>query len=757
MHQKVIEFAPSVVLSPERREQVCQMAVKLMESVHYQNAATVEFLETPEQFYFIEVNPRIQVEHTVTELITGIDLVKTQLQVAAGEDLHDDIHLPQQADLKINGAAIQCRVTTEDPANNFMPDTGKITTYQAPGGPGVRLDGNVYPGYQVTEFFDSLLVKCCTKGEDFNDARIKMVRALKEFVVRGVKTNIPFMENVLQDPTCDKGDCSTTFIDETPSLFDFTSQTDPEAQLVNYISNVTVNGFASVEKQAELIIPDMNAPRLDQIEPTTPTPRTVKDILDAEGAMCFTGDFLDPNEHKYTLKYYLDMAQSLIDAGAQMIGIKDMAGLLKLQAAYELIGELKAKFDVPVHLHTHDTTGNGVATYMSATKAGVDIVDVAMAAMAGTTSQPSLGTFYYALEGDPRQPKLNMDNVARLNNYWANVRPLYKDFSNGVNAPQPDLYQTEMPGGQYSNLQQQSKSLGINDFSKVEAKYREVNQLLGNIIKVNPSSKVVGDMAIFMIQNQLDKDNILTKGKNIDFPDSVVNFFAGDLGQPYGGFPADLQKVVLKDHPAITVRPGSQAEPVDFAAVKQELANKIHREPTEDDLLGYIMYPKVFVDYFNNNQAYGPLMDLDTTTYYQGMRPGESLQIQLGAGKEMLLKLLFVSPADAEGMRTLYYELDGQAFQMQVKDQSLKGQVVSVPKADPDDPSQIGMPLNGTVVKVNVKAGDQVKVGDVLVTTEAMKMESAVKAPFSGAVKEVFVKVGDTLKSQDLLITLEQA
>ena len=474
----------------------------------------------------------------------------------------------------------------------------------------------------------------------------------------------------------------------------------------------------------------------------------------AEGAMCFTGDFLNPNEHKYTLNYYLDLAQSLIDAGAQMIGIKDMAGLLKPQAAYELVGELKAKFDVPIHLHTHDTTGNGVATYVSATQAGVDIVDVAMAAMAGTTSQPSLGTFYYALEGDERQPALNMNNVARLNNYWANVRPLYQDFSNGVNAPQPDLYQTEMPGGQYSNLQQQSKSLGINDFSKVEAKYREVNQLLGNIIKVTPSSKVVGDMAIFMIQNQLDKDNILTKGQQVDFPDSVVNFFAGDLGQPYGGFPADLQKVVLKDHPAITVRPGSLADPVDFAAVKAELAEKIHREPTEDDLLGYLMYPKVFVDYFHNNEQYGPLMDLDTTTYYQGMRPGEEIQIQLSAGQTMLLKLLFVTPADADGYRTLYYELDGQDYQMSVKDQSLKGQVVSVPKADPDDPSQIGMPLNGTVVKVNVKAGDQVKVGDVLVTTEAMKMESAVKAPFTGTVQEVLVKVGDTLKSQDLLLTL---
>lgn len=908
-HQKVIEFAPSKVLSPARRAEVCNMAVKLMQSVHYQNAATIEFLETPEQFYFIEVNPRVQVEHTVTEMITGIDIVKTQIRIAAGEDLHKDIGLPEQADLKFHGAAIQCRVTTEDPENNFMPDTGQVMTYHAPGGTGIRLDGNVYPGYTVTPYFDSLLVKCCAAGEDFAEARVKMLRALNEFHIRGVKTNIPFMINVLKHPTFIAGNCSTTFIDENPDLFHFNTQPDTPLQLLNYIGNVTVNGFAGVTKKAKLAHPDMQEPQARQIENDSQADKTVKDILDeqgadaaldyvkqqkkvlltdttmrdahqslfatrmrthdmlpamkvydqamphlfsveswggatfdvcyrflgedpwvrlrllkkymphtlqqmllrasnsvgyrnypdnalkrfidhsaktgvdvfrifdslnwidqmqrsidyvrkigkiAEGAMCFTGDFLKSSERKYTLAYYMKMAQSLVDAGAQVIGIKDMAGLLKPQAAYELVGNLKAKFDVPVHLHTHDTTGNGVATYVAATKAGVDIVDVAMAAMAGTTSQPSLGTFYYALEGDSRQPELNMHNVAVLNRYWANVRPLYSDFSNGVNAPQPDLYQTEMPGGQYSNLKQQAQSLGISDFGKVEAKYREVNELLGDIIKVTPSSKVVGDMAIFMIQNHLDKDNILTKGQHVDFPDSVVNFFAGDLGQPYGGFPKDLQKVVLKDHPAITVRPGSLAKPVDFDAVKSELAAKIHQEPTEDDLQGYIMYPKVFIDYFNNHQLYGNVMDLDTTTYYQGMRPGENLTVSYGTGKKMLLKLDFVSPADNEGNRTLFFELNGQTLQLKVKDRQLKGKVASVPKADPENPGQVGMPLNGNVVKVNVKAGDEVKVGQVLVTTEAMKMESAVKAPFTGKVTEVFAKVGDALKSQDLLLKLSK-
>lgn len=907
-HQKVVEFAPSVVLTPERRTEVCNLALKLMKSVHYQNAATIEFLATPEQFYFIEVNPRVQVEHTVTELITGVDIVKAQIRIAAGEDLHQDIGLPHQADLHFHGAAIQCRVTTEDPENNFMPDTGRVLTYHAPGGTGVRLDGNVYSGYVVTPYFDSLLVKCCTKGDDFAEARVKMLRALHEFRLRGVKTNIPFMVNVLRHPTFVAGNCSTTFIDEHPELFRFDHQPDTPIQLLRYISNVTVNGFAGVTKQKHLNSAELPQPRYSQLQPTSATAgKTVKDILDeqgasaamdyvkkqsqvlltdttmrdahqslfatrmrthdmlpamkiydqampnlfsveswggatfdvcyrflgedpwvrlrllkkymphtlqqmllrasnavgyqnypdnvlkrfidhsakvgvdvfrifdslnwieqmqrsieyvretgkiAEGTMCFTGDFLSSTEHKYTLDYYMQLAQSLIDAGAQMIGIKDMAGLLKPQAAYELVGHLKAKFDVPIHLHTHDTTGNGVATYVAATKAGVDVVDVAMAAMAGTTSQPSMGTFYYALEGDQRQPVLNMHNVEVLNQYWAGVRPLYHDFSNGINAPQPDLYRTEMPGGQYSNLKQQAQSLGIKDFGQVKAKYREVNQLLGDIIKVTPSSKVVGDLAIFMIQNHLDKKNIFTKGRHIDFPESVVNFFAGDLGQPYGGFPKKLQQVVLKDHPAITVRPGSLAKPADFKAIKQELTNKIKHTPSEDDLQGYLMYPKVFIDYFKNYQQYGEVMDLDTTTYFQGMRPGEVKHIQYGQGQEMILKLDFISTPNQDGKRTLFFELNGRSLQLMVRDNSLKETVKATPQAAADDPGQLGMPLNGTVVKVNVQVGDQVKAGDILVVTEAMKMESAVKAPFTGKVAKIYASVGNHLKSQDLLLTL---
>lgn len=906
-NQKVIEFAPSVTLSPARRKEVCDMAVKLMKSVDYQNAATVEFLATPDNFYFIEVNPRIQVEHTVTEMITGVDIVKTQIRVTAGMEFYKDIHLPKQDELQFHGCAIQCRVTTEDPENNFMPDTGQITNYNSPGGNGVRLDGNAYAGYVVTPYFDSLLVKCIVQADNFAEANCKMQRALNEFNIRGVKTNIPFMLNVLRHPTFADGNAKTTFIDTTPELFEFKHNPDVPTQLIRYVGDVTINGFAGVTRHDKVTVPKMDLPEQGRIVDTKSQP-TIKDILDAqgagaaikavldnprvmltdttmrdahqslfatrmrtfdmipamkvydkampnlfsaetwggatfdvcyrflgedpwkrlatlthfmphtmqqmllrasnavgyqnypdnvlkrfidhsaksgidvfrifdslnwieqmkrpiayaretgkiaEGAMCYTGDLLNPQEKKYTLDYYLHLASQLVDAGAQIIAIKDMAGLLKPQAAFELIGELKAKLNVPVHLHTHDTTGNGVATYVAATKAGVDVVDVAMSSMAGTTSQPSMQTFYQALEGDGRQPELNLANSQVLDKYWSEVRPLYKDFSNGVNSPKPELYATEMPGGQYSNLQQQAKSIGIDDFSAVEEKYREVNDLLGDIIKVTPSSKVVGDMAIFMIQNHLNKDNILEKGKTLDFPDSVVNFFAGDLGQPYGGFPKDLQKVVLKDRQPITVRPGSLAKPVDFDAVKKELAAKIHRQPTENDLLGYVMYPKVFTDYISNNNNYGMVGLLDTTTFYQGMRPGETVHITLGKGKMMILTYQFTSAPDKKGIRTLHFAYNGKQFLMKIMDNSMKNKVKVVPKADPDDENQIGMPLSGNVVKVNVKAGDTVKTGQVMVVTEAMKMETNVKAPFSGKVASVTAKVGDQLEDHDLLLTLE--
>lgn len=475
----------------------------------------------------------------------------------------------------------------------------------------------------------------------------------------------------------------------------------------------------------------------------------------AEGTMCYTGDILDKNETKYTLAYYENLAKQLVDAGSQIIGIKDMAGLLKPKAAFELVGALKQKVDVPIHLHTHDTTGNGVSTYVAATKAGVDIVDTAMSSLSGTTSQPSMGSFYYALEEDERQPKLEMENVEKINQYWQGVKPFYQAFMNGMTSPQTDIYQTGMPGGQYSNLQQQAKALGIDDFELVKQTYRDVNELLGDIIKVTPSSKVVGDFAIFMIQNNLTKDNILTRGQQLDFPESVVDFFYGDLGQPYGGFPEELQKVVLKGKKPITVRPGSLAEPVDFAKKEQELTEKIKRKPTAEEVLSYILYPDVFMGYEENTKRFGSMGVLDTTTFYQGMRPGETVRVKFRPGRSSIFRLDSISDADEDGNRSLFFSVNGQNLQIVIHDKSKEAKVNAIPKAEPTNPNHIGATLSGSVLNVLVKKDQVVKKGEPLVVTEAMKMETTIKAPFDGKVTHIYVKDGDVLASQDLLLELE--
>lgn len=475
----------------------------------------------------------------------------------------------------------------------------------------------------------------------------------------------------------------------------------------------------------------------------------------AEGTMCYTGDILDKHETKYTLAYYENLAKQLVDAGSQIIGIKDMAGLLKPKAAFELVGALKQKVDVPIHLHTHDTTGNGVSTYVAATKAGVDIVDTAMSSLSGTTSQPSMGSFYYALEEDARQPKLEMENVEKINQYWQGVKPFYQAFMNGMTSPQTDIYQTGMPGGQYSNLQQQAKALGIDDFELVKQTYRDVNELLGDIIKVTPSSKVVGDFAIFMIQNNLTKDNILTRGQQLDFPESVVDFFYGDLGQPYGGFPEELQKVVLKGKKPITVRPGSLAKPVDFAKMEQELLEKIKRKPTAEEVLSYILYPDVFMGYEENTKRFGSMGVLDTTTFYQGMRPGETIRVKFRPGRSSIFRLDSISDADEDGNRSLFFSANGQNLQIVIHDKSKEAKVNAIPKAEPTNPNHIGATLSGSVLNVLVKKDQVVKKGEPLVVTEAMKMETTIKAPFDGKVTHIYVKDGDVLASQDLLLELE--
>ncbi|MCJ0542764.1 pyruvate carboxylase [Enterococcus cecorum] len=907
-HQKVVEVAPCVSLSTELREKICGAAVQLMKHVGYVNAGTVEFLVSGDDFYFIEVNPRVQVEHTITELITDIDIVTSQLLIAQGKDLHKDIHIPHQENIYLKGAAIQCRITTEDPLNNFMPDTGKIDTYRSPGGFGVRLDvGNAYAGAVVTPYFDSLLVKVCTYGATFQAAVQKMQRCLKEFRIRGVKTNIPFMQNVIHNEVFQSGNAKTTFIDNTPSLFEFSSTRDRGNKTMKYIGEITINGFPGIDKKEK---PFFEVPRVpNKIERSNQKIVTAKDILDKEGpkavskwvqqqqsvlltdttfrdahqsllatrvrthdiekiaaqtqlaipqlfssemwggatfdvayrflnedpwerlrkirqqmpnilmqmlfrgsnavgysnypdnviqafikesakqgidvfrifdslnwtaqmepsiqavldtgkiaeaAICYTGDINDPLRSKYDIHYYKQMAKDLESLGAHIIAIKDMAGLLKPQAAYRLISELKDTVDVPIHLHTHDTSGNAIMTYEKAIQAGVDIVDVAISAMSAHTSQPSMSSLYYALLGDKRAPQMDIQKAQALNHYWEDVRPYYQSFENGMNAPQTEVYLHEMPGGQYSNLQQQAKAVGLSDkWDEVKQMYRKVNMMFGDIVKVTPSSKVVGDMALFMVQNQLTEEDLYEKGDTLSFPDSVVSFFEGQLGQPVGGFPEKLQKIILKGRPAITVRPGQLAPAVDFEKVRNELAEKVGFTPKDEQVLSYLMYPQVFLDYCKAYDQFGEVKLLDTPTFFYGMRLGEKINVEIEKGKVLIIRLDEIGEADEEGNRILFFNLNGQRREIVVNDKSIQSTIVHRKKAEPTDKNQYGATMSGSVLQVLVKKGDHVKKGDVLMITEAMKMETAIEARFDGVVDHLYVQPGEIIQSGDLLIELK--
>ena len=907
-HQKVVEVAPCVSLSTELREKICGAAVQLMKHVGYVNAGTVEFLVSGDDFYFIEVNPRVQVEHTITELITDIDIVTSQLLIAQGKDLHKDIHIPHQENIYLKGAAIQCRITTEDPLNNFMPDTGKIDTYRSPGGFGVRLDvGNAYAGAVVTPYFDSLLVKVCTHGATFQAAVQKMQRCLKEFRIRGVKTNIPFMQNVIHNEVFQSGNAKTTFIDNTPSLFEFSSTRDRGNKTMKYIGEITINGFPGIDKKEK---PFFEVPRVpNKIERSNQKIVTAKDILDKEGpkavskwvqqqqsvlltdttfrdahqsllatrvrthdiekiaaqtqlaipqlfssemwggatfdvayrflnedpwerlrkirqqmpntlmqmlfrgsnavgysnypdnviqafikesakqgidvfrifdslnwtaqmepsiqavldtgkiaeaAICYTGDINDPLRSKYDIHYYKQMAKDLESLGAHIIAIKDMAGLLKPQAAYRLISELKDTVDVPIHLHTHDTSGNAIMTYEKAIQAGVDIVDVAISAMSAHTSQPSMSSLYYALLGDKRAPQMDIQKAQALNHYWEDVRPYYQSFENGMNAPQTEVYLHEMPGGQYSNLQQQAKAVGLSDkWDEVKQMYRKVNMMFGDIVKVTPSSKVVGDMALFMVQNQLTEEDLYEKGDTLSFPDSVVSFFEGQLGQPVGGFPEKLKKIILKGRPAITVRPGQLAPAVDFEKVRNELAEKVGFTPKDEQVLSYLMYPQVFLDYCKAYDKFGEVKLLDTPTFFYGMRLGEKINVEIEKGKVLIIRLDEIGEADEEGNRILFFNLNGQRREIVVNDKSIQSTIVHRKKAEPTDKNQYGATMSGSVLQVLVKKGDYVKKGDVLMITEAMKMETAIEARFDGVVDHLYVQPGEIIQSGDLLIELK--
>ncbi|WP_368237071.1 pyruvate carboxylase [Bacillus velezensis] len=909
-HQKVIEVAPSVSLQPELRDEICEAAVALAKNVGYINAGTVEFLVAGGEFYFIEVNPRVQVEHTITEMITGVDIVQTQILVAQGHGLHSRaVNIPEQKDIFTNGYAIQSRVTTEDPLNDFMPDTGKIMAYRSGGGFGVRLDtGNSFQGAVITPYYDSLLVKLSTWALTFEQASAKMVRNLQEFRIRGIKTNIPFLENVAKHEKFLTGQYDTSFIDTTPELFVFPKQKDRGTKMLSYIGNVTVNGFPGIGKkekpafdkpqtvtlgigekpasgtkqildvrgaegladwvkeQKSVLLTDTTfrdahqsllATRIrsnDLKKIANPTaalwpelfslemwggatfdvayrflkedpwkrledlrkevPNTLFQMLlrssnavgytnypdnviqkfvrqsaesgidvfrifdslnwvkgmtlaidavretgkVAEAAICYTGDILDKTRTKYDLQYYLSMAKELEASGAHILGIKDMAGLLKPQAAYELISALKETIDIPVHLHTHDTSGNGVFLYAKAVEAGVDIVDVAVSSMAGLTSQPSASGFYHALEGNSRRPEMDVRQVERLSQYWESVRQYYSEFESGMKSPHTEIYNHEMPGGQYSNLQQQAKGVGLGDrWNEVKDMYSVVNRMFGDVVKVTPSSKVVGDMALYMVQNNLTEQDVYDKGETLDFPDSVVELFKGQIGQPHGGFPEKLQKLVLKGQTPITVRPGELLEPVSFEGIKEEWKETHHMELSDQDAIAYALYPKVFTEYVKTAERFGDISVLDTPTFFYGMTLGEEIEVEIERGKTLIVKLVSIGEPQPDATRVVYFELNGQPREVVIKDESIKSSVQEKLKADRTNPSHIAASMPGTVIKLLTETGAKVNKGDHLMINEAMKMETTVQAPFSGTIQQIHVKNGEPIQTGDLLIEIEKA
>jgi pyruvate carboxylase len=909
-HQKVVEVAPSVSLSEDSRKEICEAAVKLMENVQYVNAGTVEFLVNQNgEFYFIEVNPRVQVEHTITEMITGIDIVQSQIMIAEGEHIHGErLGIPEQEEIDCHGYAIQCRVTTEDPENNFMPDTGKLMAYRSGGGFGVRLDaGNAYQGAVITPYYDSLLVKLSTWALNFDHASSKMVRNLKEFRIRGIKTNIAFLENVMKHENFRSGVYDTSFIDSSPELFVFPKRKDRGTKMLSYIGNITVNGFPGLDKKKK---PSFSKRRVPHLKYSEEIPRGTKQILDEEGAeglvqwvkeqkktlltdttfrdghqsllatrmrttdllhiagptarmtpnlfsmemwggatfdvslrylkedpwdrliklrkqvpnvmfqmllrasnavgyknypdnligefvqksadagidvfrifdslnwvegmtkaieavretgkvaeasICYTGDISDPSKSKYNLTYYQELAKELEQAGAHILGIKDMAGLLKPQAAYELVSTLKETVSIPIHLHTHDTSGNGIYTYAKAIEAGVDIVDVAVSSMAGLTSQPSANSLYYALDGSDRQPDININALEQLSHYWEDTRKYYSGFESGMTAPHTEVYEHEMPGGQYSNLQQQAKGVGLGErWDEVKRMYRRVNEMFGDIVKVTPSSKVVGDMALYMVQNNLTEDDVYERGETLDFPDSVVELFQGYLGQPYQGFPKELQQIILKGREPITTRPGELLEPVNFTDLKETLYHKLNRQVTSHDLISYALYPKVYLEYEDVQEMFGDVSVLDTPTFLYGMRLGEEVEVEIEQGKTLIVKLVSVGEPNIEGKRTLYFELNGQPREVVIKDENIKTAIAAKPKVDRANPNHIGATMPGTVIKVLVEKGERVNKGDHLMITEAMKMETTVQAPRSGVVEHIHVANGEGIESGDLLLEMNE-
>ena len=910
-HQKVVEYAPAFSIPDETRQIIFDSAIRLSKAVGYRNAGTLEFLvDADNNPYFIEMNPRIQVEHTVSEEITNIDLVQSQILVAEGYPLDsDEINIKSQDDVHCDGYSIQTRVTTEDPANNFMPDTGEITVYRSGSGKGIRLDGgNAYTGAVISPYYDSLLVKAISHDRTFAGAVRKSIRTLQEMRIRGVKTNIPFLINVLHHPTFVAGKCYTTFIEETPELFQLTQSQDRATKIIEFIGDRIVNSQKGQKPHYENRV----LPKLDQTKPvygardeflklgaegfmqkilkedklyvTDTTMRDAqqslmatrmrsKDLCGAayatnaymqnafsveawggatydtayrflkespwkrlellrnrmpntliqmllrasnavgysnypdnvvqefikisashgidvfrifdslnwvenmkmpidealktgkivEGTICYTGDITSPKETKYTLDYYVNMALELESLGCHSIAIKDMAALLKPRAAKELVTALKKELHVPLHLHTHDSTGNGVSTVLMAAEAGVDIVDLAIESMSSMTSQPSMNAVVEALRGSKRDTGLDFEELDELSRYYGRIRKVYEQFESDMKAPNAEIYKYEIPGGQYSNLLAQVTSMGsADDFESIKALYKDANDLLGNIVKVTPTSKAVGDLAIFMFKNGLTKENILTAGAGLSYPDSVVSYFQGMMGQPYGGFPKELQKIVLKDIEPLTDRPGKSLPPVDFESIKKHLVEKYNygdksEEVMNQKAISYALYPKVYEDYCEHFQMYNDVTRLESHVYFYGLRKGEETYLNIGEGKQLLIKYLEEGEPDENGVRTLTFQVNGMLRTVKIQDKNLEIKADRKLKADKTNPQHLGSSIPGTVGKVLVKEGDAVTENMPLLTVEAMKMETTVVSKITGTVDKIYVQQGDSVSQDDLLMSFHIA
>jgi pyruvate carboxylase len=910
-HQKVVEVAPAANLPKSIRDELCNAALQLANKAGYRNAGTVEFLYDVDasKWYFIEVNPRIQVEHTVTEMITGIDLVRSQILVAQGYQLHDPpLSLPQQRDIPLHGAALQCRVTTEDPDKNFAPDYGKLSTYRSPAGFGIRLDGGTaYAGAQLAAYYDSLLVKVTAWGSNLPEACQRMDRALREFRIRGVKTNIPFVENVVNHPKFRSGEVTTSFLEDYPELFKFPSRGDRATKVLSYLGDVILNGNPEVKgKPVPQIFENAVLPKVPGVEPQPGTRQLLQKLgpkrfaawtrkekrllitdttfrdahqslmatrvrthdllatasavaqrlpnlfsvemwggatfdtslrflhedpwqrlrllrkripnicfqmllrganavgyasypdnvikefvresfaqgidifrifdslnsidnmrvaIDAalesggvcEAAICYTGDILDARRPKYSLKYYVTLAKQLEKLGAHFLCIKDMAGLCKPYAAFELVERLREETALPIHFHTHDTSGLNAASILKASDAGVDVADAAVASMSGGTSQPNLNAIVEALRNTPRDTQLDVELLNECSDYWETVRSYYLAFDSGPKSGSARLYQHEIPGGQYTNLREQATAMGLGHrWREAEIMYAEVNQLFGDIVKVTPSSKVVGDMTLFLMAKDMQPADILKLDEKHDLslPNSVVEMFSGVLGVPPGGWPPKLQKIILRGTAPLKGRPSANLPEVNFAEEQKGLEKKTGRAIEKTDLLSYLLYPEVFLKYDKFRQTYADVSVLPTPAFFYGLKSGEEVTVEIASGKSLIIKFLTISEPHPDGTRTLFFELNGQPREVNVRDRALRVTERAHPKADPGDPGQVPAPTAGVIGIIAVQNNQTVERGAKLLTLEAMKMQSNIYAPIAGRISKLLVTPGQHVEAKDLLVAI---